>query len=350
MPGFTISGTGRYLPGRPYTNHDLARVMDTSDEWVRQRTGIVQRHFCPDGVGPADLAVPACQAALAQANRSVSDVDYVLFNTMTPDHVFPGSASILSDKLGCRDVPALDIRVQCAAMLFSLQLAASLIATNQAERVLIASAEAHAGFMPWRDWDVLEGADRRPSPDDWARATRHRGWAVIFGDGAGALLVERSEREQTGLLSIDLHSEGQYANQLWIEAGFHKRPWVSEASVDSDAVLPIMEGREIFKHAVTKLPRSVHTACARANVGLDDVDWFIAHQANARINDAICSKLGLTAERMPSNMDRYGNTSSATIPILLDEMSRDGRLKPGQLLCFVALGAGIHWGSCLVRI
>ena len=346
-----IIGTGRYLPGRPYTNHDLSRVMDTSDEWIRQRTGISQRHFAPDGVGAADLALPAAQLALAAAERRPEDVDYILFNTMTPDYVFPGSATLLGEKLGCAGAPALDLRTQCAAMIYSLQVASALISSGSARNVLIVGAEAHAGFMPWLDWDVLEGtADRRPTPEAWARATRHRGWAIIFGDGAGAMLVERTEEPGRGVLSVDLHSDGRFADQLYLPIGFRKRPFVSSDELERDANLPIMAGRDVFKHAVTKLPASVNAACERAGVKIEDIDWFLAHQANDRINDSVREKLGVPVEKVPSNIARFGNTSAATIPILVDEMRRDGRLVDGQLVCFLALGAGLHWGSAVVRL
>ncbi|MBN1608560.1 MAG: ketoacyl-ACP synthase III [Polyangiaceae bacterium] len=351
MAGYRIIGSGRHLPGRPYTNHDLTRVMDTSDEWIRQRTGVVQRHFCPEGLGASDLALVAAQEALKSAGREPQDVDYVLFNTMTPDYTFPGSAPIVADKLGCGNVPALDLRTQCAAMLFAYQVADGLLRGGAARCVLILSAEAQAGFMPWQDWDILEEAtDRRPSVEAWDRASRHRGYAVIFGDGAGALLLERCDDDAAGLLSIDLHSDGRYADQLHLGLGFRRRPFCSEKALAAEHQFPTMNGPEIFKHAVTKLPRSVHAACAQARVRLDEVDWFIAHQANWRINEAIRERLGVPADKMPSNIDRYGNTSSATIPILMDEMRRDGRLRPRQLVCLTALGAGIHWGSAIVRV
>lgn len=351
MPGYRIIGSGRYLPGRPYTNHDLTRVMDTSDEWIRQRTGIAQRHFCPEGVGASDLALAAAQEALENAGREPRDVDYVLFNTMTADYTFPGSAPLVADKLGCRNVPALDLRTQCAASLFAYQVADGLFRTGAARSVLILSAEAQSGFMPWQDWDILEGtADRRPSSEAWDRASRHRGYAVIFGDGAGALLLERCDDDGAGMLSIDLHSDGKHADQLYLRLGFRTRPFCSEKSLVAEDHYPYMNGPEIFKHALTKLPRSVQTACTGAGVKLEDVDWLIAHQANSRINDAIRDRLGFPADKMPSNIERYGNTSSATIPILIDEMRRDGRLEPGQLVCLVALGAGLHWGSAIVRV
>jgi 3-oxoacyl-[acyl-carrier-protein] synthase III len=346
--GFSIIGSGRHLPGRPYTNHDLARVMDTNDEWIRQRTGIAQRHFCPAGMGVADLALPAAEQALEAAGRAPEDVDYILFNTMTPDHVFPGSGTLLGAQLGCAGVPALDLRAQCAAMLFSFQVAEGLLETGAARTVLLVGSEAHAGFMPWRDWDILEGtAHRKPSRADWERATHHRSLAIIFGDGAGALVLEK--REGAGMLGMDLHTDGRYVNQLLIPAGFRQRPFISQRTVDEDTMIPHMEGREVFKHAATKLPRAVRAACAAAKVRLDQIDWFIAHQANDRINEAVRDKLGVPREKMPSNIEHYGNTSAATIPILVDEMRRDGRLQPGQLVCFLALGAGLHWGSAVVR-
>jgi 3-oxoacyl-[acyl-carrier-protein] synthase-3 len=235
-------------------------------------------------------------------------------------------------------------------MLYGFQFADVLLKADAAECILVVGAEAHAGLMPWRDWDILEGtSDRRPSAEDWDRATRHRGWAIIFGDGAGAILVERSKQPGKGIKSVDLHSDGRFASQLCVPAGFRTRPYLSPATLDGDATLIHMDGRDVFKHAVTKLPKSILAACERGGVSLDQVDWFIAHQANARINEAVASRLGVSLDRMPSNIDRFGNTSAATIPILMDEMWRDGRLKPGQLICVAALGAGFHWGSLLIQ-
>lgn len=345
-----IIGTGAYLPGKPITNVDLGRVMDTSDEWIRQRTGIVQRHFCAAGQGPAELAEHAARRALEAAGLEPRDLDYVLFNTMTPDHIFPGSGPLLTARLGCGTTPALDLRAQCAAFPFSLQIADGLLKSGAARRVLIVGAEAHAGLMPWRDWDLLRGERQgSPSEDAYAFATAHRGWSILFGDGAGAVLLEAEQEPRGGLLAMDLHTDGRYADQLFVPVGFGSHPYVSPRDLDAGTVYPSMDGREIFKHAVTKLPRSVRAVCEKAGVSLDEVDWFVAHQANARINDAICERLKVDPRKVPSNIERCGNTSGATIPILLDEMRRDGRLERGQLVCFLALGAGLHWGSALFR-
>jgi 3-oxoacyl-[acyl-carrier-protein] synthase-3 len=349
MSGITIVGSGRYLPGAPFSNDDLARVMDTSDEWIQQRTGIERRHFCPDGQGASDLGVPAARLALESAGRTVQDVDYILFSTMTPDHILPGSGPLLGAKLGCPGTPALDIRTQCAAMIYSLQLADALLKSDAAMRsVLIVGAEAHAGFMPW-DWRALEGGERA-DPREFERATRHRDFAVIFGDGAGAMLIERSTREGAGLLAVDLHSDGRYSDELAIPAGFRRRPYATAAMLEDAEFIPRMNGREVFRHAVSKLPQTVRAACERARVSLDEIDWFIAHQANDRINRLVRERLGVPLEKVPSNIANYGNTSAATIPILVDEMRRDGRLVPGQLVCFLALGAGLHWGAAVMRI
>ncbi|MEN9580235.1 MAG: hypothetical protein RJA70_3244 [Pseudomonadota bacterium] len=351
MPGLKIVGSGRYLPGKPYTNTDLARVMDTSDEWIRQRTGIQQRHYCPEGQGVSDLAVEASLSALEAAGKSPKDVDYILFNTMTPDHLFPGSAPLLGSKLGIPGVPALDLRAQCAAMVFSLQVAEGLLLSGAAKCILLVGAEAHSGFMPWLDWDILDGhSTATPSPEAWERATRHRGLAIIFGDGAGALVLERSDEPSVGMLSCKVHSDGALCDELLIPMGFRTRPYVTQEIVERELMIPQMNGRDVFKHAVSKLPEAIRGACAAAGVTFEEVDWFVGHQANDRINNLVRERLRLPKEKVPSNIALYGNTSAATIPILMDEMYRDGRLQPGQLVCLFALGAGMHWGAILLRI
>lgn len=352
MPGITIVGTGSFVPGEPVTNEALAKVMDTNDEWIRQRTGIQQRHFAAEGQGCSDLAVQAAERALEKAGLDRTDIDYIVFATMTPDYLFPGSGGLLGSKLGIPGVPALDIRQQCAAVPFGLQVADGLIASGAARTVLFVGAEAHAGFMPWEDWDVLYGKSQvEPSKAVFDRATRHRGLAVVFGDGAGALILRKHEEEGGGLLGTRVKSDGNLYNQIYIEGGgFRRRPYVSSQMLADDLHIPSMEGRELFKNAVTKLPEIVRELCAEHGVTLDDIDWFIAHQANDRINNAVRQALKVPAEKVPSNIARYGNTSGATIPILLDELLGEGRVRKGQLLCFLALGAGLHWGAALMRL
>jgi 3-oxoacyl-[acyl-carrier-protein] synthase-3 len=351
MPGITIVGSGRYVPDNVVTNTALSRVMDTNDEWIKQRTGIEQRHFAPDGVGASDLAVPAAQRAIEAAGLEPSDIDYIIFNTMTPDYIFPGSGALLGAKLGIPGVPALDLRQQCAAMPFSFQVADGLITAGAAKNILVVGAEAHAGFMPWQDWDALEGRTEGPSkPDDFGFATQHRGLSILFGDGAGALVMRRSETPGGGLIGCKVHTDGRQHDALRVEAaGFRRRPFLSVEMIANNEHVPRMNGRDLFKSAVQKLPLVVRELCAEHAVTLDDVDWFIAHQANDRINQAVKEALKLPDHKVPSNIAKYGNTSGATIPILMDELIRAGAIKRGQLLCFLALGAGLNWGAALMR-
>lgn len=352
MPGLSIIGSGRYLPGPPVTNDRLARVMDTNDAWIRKRTGIAQRHFAPEGVGASDLAAEASKVALADAGLQASDVDYILLATMTPDYMFPGSGALLGTKLGIPGVPALDIRQQCAATLFGLQIANGLMATGQAETILFVGAEAHAGFMPWTSWDVLYSDEpKQVPPEEYARATRHRGLAIIFGDGAGALVLKKTdEQDKRGLLGVKIETDGRQAEELYIPTGFRRRPYISQETVEEELYIPRMNGREVFKTAVTMLPKVVKELCASHGISLEEVDLFVAHQANDRINNAVRQALRVPEEKVPSNIARYGNTSGGTIPILLDELRRDGRIKEGGLICFLALGAGLHWGAALLRV
>jgi 3-oxoacyl-[acyl-carrier-protein] synthase-3 len=347
--GFEIIGTGHYVPGEPVKNEQLARVLDTSDEWIFQRSGIRQRHYAPEGVGASDLAVEAAKRAIEAARLQPKDIDYILFATMTPDYVFPGSGALLGAKLGIEGVPALDIRQQCAAMLYGLQMVDGLIRTGAAKTILFVGAEAHAGFMPWQDWATLDGT-REATPEERAHNNEHRALAVLFGDGAGAMVFRATDRD-AGLRGMKLHTDGRFAKALYVPGGgFRTRPYWKPEMVQASMHIPKMDGRELFKFAVTKLPQTAHALCEQEDVKLGDIDWFLAHQANQRINQAVREKLGVSPERMPMNIDRFGNTSAGTLPILIDEETRKGNLKRGQLAMVLALGAGVHWGCALLRL
>ena len=348
--GFEIIGTGHYVPGEPVPNARLSKVMDTSDEWIHQRSGIRQRHFAGEGQGASDLALEAAKRAIESARISPKEIDYILFATMTPDYVFPGPGGVLGAKLGIDGVPALDIRQQCAAMIFALQVVDGLVKSGAAKTILFVGAEAHAGFMPWEDWDIVEGkSDREVTPEARARANEHRALAVLFGDGAGALVFRATDRD-AGLVAAKVHSDGRYAETLYVPGGgFRTRPYWKAAHFDEQAHIPRMEGRDLFKFAVTKLPQTARQLCEQTKTPIDKIDWFLAHQANARINNYIREQLGVPAEKMPMNIDRFGNTSAGTLPILIDEVTRAGKLKKGDLNMMLALGAGIHWGCALVR-
>lgn len=349
--GFEIVGTGHYVPGDPVKNDDLARVMTTSDEWIYPRSGIKQRHYAPEGVGVSDLACEAAKRALADARMDPGEIDYIVLATMTPDYIFPGSGALLGAKLGVPGVPALDIRQQCAAMLFGLQTVNGLIQTGAAKTILFVGAEAHAGFMPWEDWGALDPKNGRvATPEARERADRHRHLAVLFGDGAGAVLFRATDRD-AGLRGIKICSDGRFAELLYVPGGgFRSRPYWKAGSFDEDLHIPRMDGRELFKFAVTKLPRTAREVCAERGVSIDEIDVFLAHQANQRINEYIRKELKVPVEKLPSNIERYGNTSGATIPILLDEEMHAGRVRKGQLAMVLALGTGVHWGCALWRL
>ncbi|MGZ3422641.1 MAG: 3-oxoacyl-ACP synthase III family protein [Polyangiales bacterium] len=343
-------GTGRYLPPDVATNEHLARVMDTTAEWIHQRTGITERHFAGDGVGASDLGAEAAKRALAKAKIEAKDVDYVIMSTMTPDHHFPGPAAMVAAKLGIPGTPCLDVRQQCASFIYQLQLAHALVLAGQAKTILLIGAEAHAGFMPWEDWEYLYGrGGDAPSKEAYERATKHRGLAILFGDGAGAVVVRRTD-DNRGVLGVDVHSDGRMADYIHIPSGFTRRPYTRVEDFADDLHIPRMKGKELFKQAVTRLPESVRALSKKTDIPLDQVDLFIAHQANDRINGAVRDALGVPASKVPSNIEKLGNTSAATIPILLSELDEQGRLKSGMTLCFLALGAGLHWGSAMMRI
>jgi len=347
--GFEIIGTGHFVPGTPIKNDDLSRVMDTSDEWIAQRSGIRQRHFVAEGQGASDLALEASKRAILAAGIDAKEIDYIVFATMTPEYIFPGSGALLGAKLGL-EVPALDIRQQCAAMLFGIQLVDGLIKSGAARTVLFVGAEAHAGFMPWNDWDILTGErEGEVTPEARERANAHRALAVLFGDGAGALLFRHTERD-AGLVAMKLHTDGKSAETIYVPGGgFRTRPYWKASMYDDQMYVPRMEGRDLFKFAVTRLPRAARELCKETGTPIDGIDWFLAHQANLRINAYIREQLGVPEGKMPMNIERFGNTSAGTIPILIDENTRNGNLKKGELNMLLALGAGIHWGCALVR-
>ena len=352
MSGITIIGTGHHVPGAPVTNDALARVMETSDEWIQSRTGIQQRHFAQDGQGASDLGAEAAKSALDDAGVEASDVDYIIFATMTPDYFFPGSGPLLGAKLGISGVPALDIRQQCAAMPYAFQLADALVQSGAAETILLVGAEVHAGFMPWTDWDVVRTeAEREVTPEAYQRATKHRGLAIIFGDGAAAMVLRKSASPDGGFIGAELHSDGDSFDHLFVSGcGFRNIPYVSPEALLADEHIPQMRGPSLLKKAVKTLSKTVKSLCETHGIAQDDIDCFIAHQANDRINQAVRNALRIPPEKIPSNIARYGNTSAATIGILTDELRRDGTIREGDLLCFLALGAGLNWGAALLRL
>jgi len=337
-----ISGTGFYVPPRVVTNDDLVNEfgMETSDEWIQQRTGIRERRFAADGVGSADLGLEAAKMALADAGLEPHDLDMIVFATLSPEHCFPGSGVYLQDKLGLcagkniKYVPCLDIRNQCSGFLYGTQVASAMIESGQCKRVLLVGAETHSHAL-----DLT---------------TRGRTVASLFGDGAGASVFEATE-EDRGVRGVWLGADGSNADVLaqfiWDVSKF---PFVE---LDEDGVGHIppltlfaqMDGRTVFRHAVTKISGALMQALGETNTKIEDIDLFVLHQANKRINEYVANKLlKIPDDKLVHNIERYGNTTAATIPILLAEAVRDGKLERGMKIALAAFGSGFTWGSAII--
>lgn len=349
-----ITGTGIGIGANAVNNDALAKIMDTSDEWIRTRSGVEQRYYVDEGTGSSDLGMIAAQAALDAAGRTRDDIDAIVFATMTPDHFFPGNGPIVQAKMGFpASVPTFDIRQQCSGFLYGLDLADSLIRSGKYARVLLIGADVHSPFMPWHNgWDVALGKlDRAITPEEYAENTAIRDRTVLFGDGAGAVVAERSENgDGRGLLASKLFTDGSHIEALYVPGvGFRRRPYVDRQQVANNEYIPVMSGREVFKEAVSKMPDAVRQVCAAAGVEPSQIDALIIHQANLRIVEGVARQLGLPPEKVPHNIERYGNTTAGTLPILFHECLQDGRIQPGSLVCFTALGAGLHWGAALYR-
>lgn len=347
-----ITGSGIALPPHVVTNDQLAEIMDTSDEWIRTRSGIEQRYFAAPGQGSADLGTEAARNALANAGAEAKDIDAVIFATMTPDYQFPSNGPLLQAALGLGQVPTFDIRQQCSGFLYGLELADVLLKSGRYDKLLLVGAEAHSPFMPWENgWDRVIGlSDREATDEEKARNTLYRDRTVLFGDAGGAVVIEAKDEEGRGILAARLHSDGTGADAL-IASGvsFRKRPLVTKKDIDEGSVIPVMKGREVFKQAVTLMPQSVKAVCDDAGLRVEDLDLVLVHQANLRIIEGVQKALGLPPEKVPHNIEKYGNTTAGTLPLLYHECVQDGRIKPGMLIAFTALGSGLHWGAALYQ-
>lgn len=346
-----ITGTGIGVPPHVVTNEALSRLMDTSDEWIRVRSGIQERRYAEPGQGSTDLGVIAARQAIAEAGLQPADIDAVLFATMTPDHLLPGNGPLLQAALGLSDIPTFDIRQQCSGFLYGLELADLFIQSGRYRRVLLVGAEAHSPFMPWHlGWDTLLGASTREITEaERAENTLSRDRTVLFGDGAGAVVIEGRDGG-SGLGPIRLHTDGSGAGVLTMSGvSFKRRPFVTHEQIRASETLPIMSGKEVFKSAVTLMPQAVREVCAVAGLPVEAVDLLLIHQANLRIIEGVQKALGLPPEKVPHNIERYGNTTAATLPILFHECRAQGLVRPGMNLVFTALGSGLHWGAALYR-
>lgn len=313
-----ITGTGSALPVRRVSNAELAETVDTTDDWIVERTGIRFRHIAGDGETTASLATDACRAALAAAGLAASDIDLIVLATATPDQTFPATATIVQATLGIDDCVAFDVAAVCSGFLYALHVADSLIRTGGAKRALVIGAETFSRILDWED----------------------RTTCVLFGDGAGAIVLEGQEGGDRGILHSRLHADGRHNQLLYVDGGPSTTGTVGKLR---------MKGREVFRHAVVNLAAVMEEVLANTGFVPDDVDWVVPHQANARILDATARKLGLAGDKVIMTVDQHANTSAASVPLALDVAVRDGRVKRGDLLVLEAMGGGFTWGAALVR-
>ena len=316
-----ITGTGSALPVRRISNAQLAEQVDTSDEWIVERTGIRFRHIAGEGETTATLAADACRAALAAAGVDAQDIDLIVLATATPDQTFPASATKVQAMLGIDDCVAFDVAAVCSGFLYAVQVVDSMIRSGVAKRALVIGAETFSRILDWED----------------------RTTCVLFGDGAGAIVLEAqdtADADGRGILTTKLHADGRHNQLLYVDGGVSTTGTVGKLR---------MKGREVFRHAVTNLAAVMTESLAMAGLSADQVDWVVPHQANARILDATARKLGLAPERVVVTVDQHANTSAASVPLALDVAVRDGRIQQGQIVVLEAMGGGFTWGAAVIR-
>jgi 3-oxoacyl-[acyl-carrier-protein] synthase-3 len=320
-----ILGTGSDLPTRVVTNRDLEKMVDTSDEWITVRTGIKERRVLENGKGNADMAFQAARRALADAGMEAKDLNAIIMGTVTPDYPFPSSACVLEDMLGARNVFSFDVGAACSGFLNALSVADSFIRTGQIDNALVIGSDALSRLLNWQD----------------------RTTCILFGDGAGAVVLRATENG-SGILSTKLRTDGSYVKTLYVPAGGSLKPATAETVRQNEHTIT-MNGKEVFKIAVRSMEEVSRQALAEANVDVEQVSLVIPHQANRRIIVALAERLGVGMEKVMVNVDRYGNTSAASIPVALDEAKRQGRIKPGHIVLLNAFGAGFAWGAAVVK-
>jgi len=329
MRGARILGTGRALPPRVVTNADLMKSMDTTEEWIVQRTGVRERRFVDPGTGTADLGTEAARVAIARSGIAMEKIDFIVFATVSPDWFFPGCGVFVQEKLGLPTIGALDVRTQCTGFLYGLSVAEAYVKGGFFDHVLVIGSEVQS-----------TGLDL---------STAGRDISVLFGDGAGAAVVGPAEPGK-GILSSHMHAEGKYAKELMLEAPASiEHPRLSHEMLDAGRHYPKMNGRYVFTHAVRRFPEVIREALAANGLSMGDLSLVIPHQANLRITQAVAAALQVPVEKVFSNVEKYGNTTAASIPIALDECVEQGKIREGDLVCLAAFGSGFTWASTLLR-
>jgi len=318
------------VPSRVVTNHELASKMETSNEWIIERTGIEERRWVSEGETGAMLATAASKEAIQRAGLEPRDIDMIVYATLSPDFNFPGTGVFVQRALGIKDIPCIDIRQQCTGFIYGLSIADAYIRTGGFKNILVIGSEVHSTGL-----DI---------------STQGRDVTVLFGDGAGAVVVGRATDDDHVILSTHIHADGSEAEILWTEYPASARnPRISVEAMAERKHYPVMNGKRVFKHAVTKMPTVIMEGMIANNLTLADIDMVIPHQANLRINQMVAQLIGLPPEKMHNNIQRYGNTTAATIPICLHEAIELGKVKPGNMVCLVAFGAGLTWGSVFLK-
>ncbi len=327
-----ISGVAHYVPDNIVTNNDLSKTIDTNDEWITERTGIKERRFAGPNDSTSSMGTRAAERAIERAGIDKSEIDFIIFATLSPDYYFPGPGVLVQEQLGLKEVGALDVRNQCSGFVYGLSVADQFIKTGMYKTILLIGSELHSG-----------GLDM---------TTRGRGVSVIFGDGAGAVVLKRAEDGEEGVLSTHLHSEGKHAEELALIAPNTKR-WVPTIMQNKDpddiSYFPYMNGNFVFKHAVVRFSEVIMEALQTNNATISDIDLLIPHQANLRISQFIQNKLQMRDDQVYNNIMRYGNTTAASIPIAMSEAWEEGRIKSGDLICLAAFGSGFTWASALLK-
>jgi 3-oxoacyl-[acyl-carrier-protein] synthase-3 len=326
-----IAGIGHFVPPRVVTNQDLEKLMDTSDEWIRQRSGIVTRHHVEPGIGTSDLAVEAARRAIEDAGIEAGDIDFIVAATLSPDHYFPGIGVLVQAKLGLDTIGALDVRNQCSGFIYALSVADQYIRAGTYKKILLVAAEVQSTNLDFSD--------------------AGRDMSVLFGDGGGAVVLEPNETgDGRGILSTHLYCDGRFASSLWMDKPSSKdKPTFREEYFHQGSFFPRMEGRNVFVNACQRMPEAVRAGLSQCGLSIDDVDALVPHQANDRISLMVAKNLGIPVEKVIRNIDRYGNTTAASIPIALDEAVKDGRVRRGHLVALTAFGSGYTWASALLR-
>jgi 3-oxoacyl-[acyl-carrier-protein] synthase III len=325
-----LLGIGMSVPPRVVTNHDLARTMETSNEWIIERTGIEERRWVSEGETGATLATAASTEAIERAGLQPRDIDMIIYATLSPDFNFPGTGVFVQRALGLREIPCLDIRQQCTGFIYGLSIADAYIRTGAFKHILVIGSEVHSTGL-----DI---------------STAGRDVTVLFGDGAGAVVVGRATDESHMILSTHIHADGSDAEILWTEYPASARhPRITAEAMAERKHYPVMNGKRVFKHAVTRMPAAIMEGMVTNNLKLTDIDMMIPHQANLRINQMVGQLIGMPPEKIHNNIQKYGNTTAASIPICMHEAIALGKIQPGHMVCLVAFGAGLTWGSVFLR-